>query len=52
MASSNSQMDKPQCGHPKRAELPDVHVKRVKVGLGLDLGLELENCLSPLPSLI
>ena len=24
MASSNSQIDKPQCGRPKRAELPNV----------------------------
>ena len=24
MASSDSQIDKLQCGHPKRAELPDV----------------------------
>ena len=27
MASNNSQMDKPQHGHPKRAELPDVNIK-------------------------
>ena len=26
MASSDSQIDKPQCGHPKRAELPDVNI--------------------------
>ena len=26
MASSESQMDKPQSGHPKRAELPDVNI--------------------------
>ena len=26
MASSNSQIDKPQCGRPKRAELPDVNI--------------------------
>ena len=26
MASSNHQIDKPQCGHPKRAELPDVNI--------------------------
>ena len=26
MASSNSQIDKPQCGCPKRAELPDVNI--------------------------
>ena len=26
MASSNSQIDKPQRGHPKRAELPDVNI--------------------------
>ena len=26
MASSNSQIDKPQHGHPKRAELPDVNI--------------------------
>ena len=26
MASSGSQIDKPQGGHPKRAELPDVNI--------------------------
>ena len=26
IASSDSQIDKPQCGHPKRAELPDVNI--------------------------
>ena len=26
MASSDSQIDKPQCWHPKRAELPDVNI--------------------------
>ena len=26
MASSDSQIDKPQCGRPKRAELPDVNI--------------------------
>ena len=26
MASSNSQIDKPQRGHPKRAELPDINI--------------------------
>ena len=26
MASSESQIDKPQSGHPKRAELPDVNI--------------------------
>ena len=26
MASSDSQINKAQRGHPKRAELPDVHV--------------------------
>ena len=26
MASSDSQIDKPQHGHPKRAELPDVDI--------------------------
>ena len=26
MASSDSQIDKPQCGHPKRAELPDKNI--------------------------
>ena len=26
MASSDSQIDKPQCGRPKRAELPDVYI--------------------------
>ena len=26
MASSNSRIDKPQCGCPKRAELPDVNI--------------------------
>ena len=26
MESSNSQIDKPQRGHPKRAELPDVNI--------------------------
>ena len=26
MSSSNSQIDKPQGGHPKRAELPDVNI--------------------------
>ena len=26
MASSDSQISKPQCGHPKRAELPDVNI--------------------------
>ena len=26
MASINSQIDKPQRGHPKRAELPDVNI--------------------------
>ena len=26
MASSDSQIDKPQRGHPKRAELPDVNI--------------------------
>ena len=26
MASSDNQIDKPQCGHPKRAELPDVNI--------------------------
>ena len=26
MSSMNSQIDKPQCGHPKRAELPDVNI--------------------------
>ena len=26
MASSDSQIDKPQCGHPKRAELLDVNI--------------------------
>ena len=26
MAGSDSQIDKPQCGHPKRAELPDVNI--------------------------
>ena len=29
MASSDSQIDKPQCGHPKRAELPDVNTNTV-----------------------
>ena len=28
MASSDSQIDKPQCGRPKRAELPDVNINR------------------------
>ena len=28
MASSDSQIDKPQCGCPKRAELPDVNINR------------------------
>ena len=28
MASSNSQIDKPQCGCPKRAELPDVNTNK------------------------
>ena len=27
MASSDSEIDKPQHGHPKRAELPDVNIK-------------------------
>ena len=27
MASSDSQIDKPQRGRPKRAELPDVNIK-------------------------
>ena len=26
MESSNSQIDKPQCGRPKRAELPGVNI--------------------------
>ena len=26
MTSSDSQIDKPQRGHPKRAELPDVNI--------------------------
>ena len=26
MSSSNSQMDKPQCGRPERAELPDLNI--------------------------
>ena len=26
MAISDSQTDKPECGHPKRAELPDVNI--------------------------
>ena len=26
MASSDSQIDKPQCGHTRRAELPDVNI--------------------------
>ena len=26
MESSDSQIDKPQCGYPKRAELPDVNI--------------------------
>ena len=26
MASSDSQIDKPQCGHPKRVALPDVNI--------------------------
>ena len=26
MASSDNQIDKPQRGHPKRAELPDVNI--------------------------
>ena len=26
MACSDSQIDKPQCGRPKRAELPDVNI--------------------------
>ena len=26
MTSSDSQIDKPQHGHPKRAELPDVNI--------------------------
>ena len=26
MTSSDSQVDKPQCGRPKRAELPDVNI--------------------------
>ena len=26
MASSDSQIDKPQCGHPNRAELPDINI--------------------------
>ena len=26
MGSSDSQIDKPQCGRPKRAELPDVNI--------------------------
>ena len=26
MASSDSQIDKPQCGRPKRVELPDVNI--------------------------
>ena len=26
MASSDSHIDKPQCGRPKRAELPDVNI--------------------------
>ena len=26
MASSDGQIDKPQCGRPKRAELPDVNI--------------------------
>ena len=28
MASSNSQIDKPQHGHPKRAELLDVNINK------------------------
>ena len=47
MASSDSQIDKPQRGRPKRAELPDVHIntgaqsintERVSLILGLGLG--------------
>ena len=26
MSSSDSQINKPQCGHPKRAELADVNI--------------------------
>ena len=26
MANSDSQIGKPQCGHPNRAELPDVNI--------------------------
>ena len=26
MASRDSQINKPQCGHPKRAELPDLNI--------------------------
>ena len=29
MASSDSQINKPQCGCPKRAELPDVNINTV-----------------------
>ena len=28
MASSNSQINKPQCGRPKRAELPGININK------------------------
>ena len=32
-ASSDSQIDKPQRGHPKRAELPDINKRQAKQSL-------------------
>ena len=47
MASSDSQIDKPQRGRPKRAELPDVNVNTGAQSINTEI-----TSLSCLPSLL
>ena len=41
MASSDSQIDKPQRGHPKRAELPDVNINTGAQSINTEIALKL-----------
>ena len=44
MASSNSQIDKPQCGCPKRAELLVVNIKTGAQSINTERALRLLTC--------
>ena len=46
MASSNSQIAKLQCGHPKRAGLPDVNINTGAQGINTERELLLSTLLS------